>query len=207
MWYHTATGSYYEDLTITPGELNPREINLAALYLHKHSLPDLPYPALYKLFRFRPPARQVSAGTPAVGIAWAVPEDQITQIQNFIADTEPHATWWNPAQQRCLVEEFPGVMINNKMNHAALFKYFDLGHKSRAIAETLGLDKAALHYVYKKWKNNLPAAYQHKSTRVLDHSAIVADLQAGLLTTLEIGIKYECTSVTVRNIARKNKIP
>jgi hypothetical protein len=206
MWYYSATGSLQSDWTIPPGELNPKEINLAALYTRTQSIPDLPYLAIFKLFKFRTPSRRLLPGVSSVGVAWAVPESEIKSVVELITQYQPVAVWYSPAEIRVPVEQFPGVVVNGKLNHAELFKCFDAGIKNTAIASALGLDRNAIAYVHRKWKNKLPSSYQHKSTRVLDQAGIVIDLQAGVLSTLEIGTKYGCTTVTVRKLARKNGI-
>ncbi len=206
MWYYSATGSLQSDWTIPPGELNPKEINLAALYTRAQTLPDLPHPAILKLFKFRTPSRRLLPGISSIGIAWSVPESEVEAIVELITQYQPVAMWYSPAEIRVPVTEFPGVVVNQKLDQAVLFKYFDAGHTPRIIATSLGLDKDALAYIHRKWKNKLPSSYQHKSTRVLDQAGIVIDLQAGVLSTLEIGTKYGCTTVTVRKLARKYQL-
>ena len=187
--------------------LRPKHLSVAAIWLRPCVTIDFPYTSLIRFFDMqinqrtrwvpKPPT------TPAIGIAWCVPYDDIFQVVRTLSFSGAHLIWWcTPDAEK----EPPRTMIElglrSRLDHAELYKMFDQGLTPMAVAIELNLMVATVRYVHRKWLQGKPSQHVNTGRKQIDHSAVMDDYRTDLAIK-DIAIKHNCTPATVHSIARK----
>lgn len=191
--------------------LKPKHISVAAIWLRPCVTLDFPYTSLIRFFDMQINQRNnkwvpVPPATPAIGIAWCVPFEDIFGVLRTLQFSGAEFVWWcTPDKEKELPKTLVDLGLRARLDHNQLYKMFARGMTASEVAQELHVLPATVRYVQRKWEQGKPSVNVHLGRKHLDRKAVVEDLRSGMAVQ-DVADKHDCTRTTVNLIARDNKI-
>ena len=170
-----------DDIAFQPGALTPHEISVGAVWYKPCTLPVTnDYRTLYRYFDI-PAVTEIHKNIkqepllPAIGVAMAVPVDQIVAWIKLARESGAAYTWWKTPENKSLrvADVRPK---KNQLDHAKIYELLDQGMTRREIAQLLNYPPNNVDYVVKKWTNGIPLSRQQPWANKME---MVQDFLAG----------------------------
>lgn len=191
-----------DDIAFQPGALTPYEISVSAVWYRPAQLPETEHRALYRFFDI-PSAedmqktRKSSPQVPAIGIAAAVP---MNEVLAWIAQAKAAGaayTWWKtPSDKspRAVVE----IPRRRQLDHAEVYRLLDQGLSRKEIADRLGYPEPNVYYVSKKWAKGIPV-----DTRSVwaSRPEMIEDFRSGIPVSL-LAAKYKKSPSYIHKVVK-----
>lgn len=149
-----------DDMVFQPGALTPYEISVGAVWYRPCQLPESGnHRTLYRFFDIATPAdlqRNIKRENlyPAIGIAAAVP---INQVMAWIAQAKNSGatyTWWKTPSDKSVRASVVRPQ-RRQLDHNEVYKLLDAGLTRSEIAAKLEYPVNNIDYVFKKWEKGL----------------------------------------------------
>lgn len=192
--------------------IRPRQLSVAAIWLRPCVTLDFPYPSLIRFFDMQINQRNNKwvpkpDPTPAIGIAWQVPIEDILGVLRTLNHSGAHMIWWcTPDKEKERPKSMVELGVRASVDHAKVYKMFDRGMTPIQVSEAMGVMVPTIRYIHKKWREGKPADHMHFGRRPISHDAILDDLRTPDVTMQMVADKHGCTRFTVHKIAKANKL-
>lgn len=201
-WLNRAVETRQQDLNIETSSLRPEQISVGGVWIRPCVLPPLGnYPALYRFFETgtEPNAR----GEPqrVIGIAAAVPVNQMLETVKRFRESGAVWTWFNTPSHVALREVLSkhGNPIK-RVDHSRAYDLFDQGFSQQEVAERLDANLPNIYHIYKKWKNNYPATPQYQQKIPTPERGAIARMLREGKTVAEVAHSFKVSPITVYKI-------
>lgn len=204
-WLQRAVDVKQADLGLHATSLDPRRLSVAGIWTRLQPLPDTgTWPALYRYFRLIENPRRISRAKeseffPVIGMAVAVPHDQVWTVYRHFQQTAIW-TWWSWPRDST---QRPAPRNQRELDHADLYQRFDQGHSVKKVAQDLNLLSNSVAYVYKKWQDGQPPV--RKPRKQVDHAAVAEDLRMGR-SVADIVREYDISRTMVYKIGQRFRV-
>lgn len=200
-WLQRAVEFKQTDLAQHKTSLDPRLITVAGIWRKEQVLPDTgTWPALYRFFRITAHLRKAGRARPedfypVIGMAVAVPKDDIYRVYNQYRTTAEWV-WMNWPTD---IKTPRSLKTIRELDHAEIYQLFDHGLTKRQVADKMDLSIQSVTYVYSKWITGRPPERAPRKTQ--DREAVLRDLRSGM-RVIDVAKKYDCSRTQIYNIQR-----
>jgi hypothetical protein len=113
---------------------------------------------------------------PAIGVAVAMPMDQVIAWIKTARDSGAAYTWWKTPENRSH-RVTDARLKKNQLDHAKIYQLLDQGLARREIAQQLNYPANNVDYVIKKWTKGIPLSNQQTWTKKIE---MIEDFRAGV---------------------------
>jgi hypothetical protein len=150
-----------DDTAFQPGALTPYEISVGAVWYRPVVLPDQGcHRVLYRFFDISNPEdlqRNIKRThlLPAIGIAAAVPMNEIMAWIAQAKNSGAAYTWWKKPEDKS-VRVVSNRPVRRQVDHTKIYKLLDAGVSKAEIAQRLDYPVHNIDYVFKKWEQSIP---------------------------------------------------
>lgn len=195
-----------DDTVFQHNSLTPYEISVAGIWYKPCTLPLAgEHRTLYRYFDVPSAAelhRNIRRETllPVIGVAAAVPMDQIMSWIKTARASGAAFTWWKTPEDKSQ-RDTNLRSARNQLDHAKIYQLLDQGLTRNQIALQLNYPRNNVDYVARKWENEIPLTKQQTWANKIE---MIEDFRSGIPVIL-LAEKYKKSPSYIHKVIKAHR--